>query len=63
MIPSFTRKPKTIGAMSIRSARALVMMKASVAPRLLFFDYRRQHNLRIKVARIFNTYGPRHASE
>src|SRR3954469_1798380 len=24
----------------------------------LFFDYRRQHNLRIKVARIFNTYGP-----
>jgi UDP-glucuronate decarboxylase len=25
----------------------------------LFFDYRRQHNLKIKVARIFNTYGPR----
>ena len=25
----------------------------------LFFDYRRQHNLSIKVARIFNTYGPR----
>ncbi len=25
----------------------------------LFFDYRRQHNLRIRVARIFNTYGPR----
>ncbi|WP_306672539.1 UDP-glucuronic acid decarboxylase family protein [Geothrix fuzhouensis] len=25
----------------------------------LFFDYRRQHNLCIKVARIFNTYGPR----
>jgi UDP-glucuronate decarboxylase len=25
----------------------------------LFFDYRRQHNLPIKVARIFNTYGPR----
>ncbi len=25
----------------------------------LFFDYRRQHNLTIKVARIFNTYGPR----
>ncbi|MFM5893888.1 MAG: NAD-dependent epimerase/dehydratase family protein, partial [Novosphingobium sp.] len=24
----------------------------------LFFDYRRQHNLKIKVARIFNTYGP-----
>jgi UDP-glucuronate decarboxylase len=25
----------------------------------LFFDYRRQHALRIKVVRIFNTYGPR----
>lgn len=25
----------------------------------LFFDYYRQHNLDIKVARIFNTYGPR----
>jgi UDP-glucuronate decarboxylase len=25
----------------------------------LFFDYHRQHRVRIKVARIFNTYGPR----
>jgi UDP-glucuronate decarboxylase len=25
----------------------------------LFFDYGRQHNVRIKVLRIFNTYGPR----
>ena len=25
----------------------------------LFFDYHRQHDLQIKVARIFNTYGPR----
>ena len=25
----------------------------------LFFDYRRQHGIEIKVARIFNTYGPR----
>ena len=25
----------------------------------LFFDYRRQHGMPIKVARIFNTYGPR----
>jgi nucleoside-diphosphate-sugar epimerase len=24
----------------------------------LFFDYRRQHDLRVKDARIFNTYGP-----
>ncbi len=29
------------------------------AAETLFFDYRRQHNLRIKVMRIFNTYGPR----
>ena len=25
----------------------------------LFFDYHRQHKLKIKIARIFNTYGPR----
>ena len=25
----------------------------------LFFDYHRQHDVRVKVARIFNTYGPR----
>ena len=29
------------------------------AAEALFFDYRRQHGLGIKVARIFNTYGPR----
>src|SRR5689334_15650121 len=30
----------------------------------LFFDYRRQHDLAIKIARIFNTYGPRmHVSD
>ena len=28
----------------------------------LFFDYCRQHHLSIKVARIFNTYGPRRQS-
>ena len=26
--------------------------------RNLFFDYHRQHNIEIKVGRIFNTYGP-----
>ena len=25
----------------------------------LFFDYHREHNVKIRVARIFNTYGPR----
>ena len=29
------------------------------AAETLFFDYHRQHRIRIKVARIFNTYGPR----
>lgn len=29
------------------------------AAETLFFDYRRQHDVGIKVARIFNTYGPR----
>jgi UDP-glucuronate decarboxylase len=29
------------------------------AAETLFFDYRRQHSVRIKVVRIFNTYGPR----
>lgn len=29
------------------------------AAETLFFDYRRQHNLKIKVVRLFNTYGPR----
>lgn len=31
------------------------------AAETLFFDYHRQHGVRIKVARIFNTYGPRMA--
>jgi UDP-glucuronate decarboxylase len=29
----------------------------------LFFDYHRQHGLHIRVARIFNTYGPRMAAD
>jgi len=29
----------------------------------IFFDYNRQHNLNIKVVRIFNTYGPRMLSD
>jgi UDP-glucuronate decarboxylase len=29
------------------------------AAETLFFDYYRQHNLKIKVVRLFNTYGPR----
>ena len=33
------------------------------AAETLFFDYHRQHGLKIKVARIFNTYGPRMAAD
>lgn len=32
------------------------------AAETLFFDYNRQHNVKIRVARIFNTYGPRMAT-
>ena len=35
------------------------MMKGKRCAETLFFDYWRQHRLPIKVARIFNTYGPR----
>jgi UDP-glucuronate decarboxylase len=33
------------------------------AAETLFFDYQREYNLRIKVVRIFNTYGPRMAAD
>ena len=33
------------------------------AAETLFFDYHRQHGVRIKVMRIFNTYGPRMAQD
>lgn len=33
------------------------------AAETLFFDYQRTHHLRIKVVRIFNTYGPRMAAD
>ena len=39
--------------------RGRAMTKGKRCAETLFFDYRRQHNLQIKVARIFNTYGPR----
>ena len=33
------------------------------AAETLFFDYHRQHGVRVKVVRIFNTFGPRMASD
>jgi len=43
----------------ILSGFAHVMTRESDVLKLCFFDYHRQHNLDIKVVRIFNTYGPR----
>ena len=57
--PRFTPRPKTIGATSIRSAPRSCYDEGKRCAETLFFDYHRQHQLPIKVARIFNTYGPR----
>ncbi len=54
-----TRSPRTTGATSTRSASAACYDEGKRCAETLFFDYWRQHRLRIKVVRIFNTYGPR----
>ena len=35
------------------------MMRAKDVFETIFWDYKRQHNVDVKVIRIFNTYGPR----
>ena len=50
---------RSIGAMSIRSARAPATTRASAAPRRCSSIITASTGMRIKVARIFNTYGPR----
>ena len=50
---------KPTGAMSIPSARGLVMMKGKRCAETLFMNYHDQNKVRIKIARIFNTYGPK----
>jgi len=35
------------------------MMRGKRCAETLFFDYHRQHGIKIKVVRIFNTYGPK----
>jgi UDP-glucuronate decarboxylase len=57
--PRSIRRPRTIGASSTRWARAPATTKGNRCAETLHFDYHRQHRLRIKVARKFNTYGPR----
>ena len=53
------RRRKTIGATSTRSACAPATTKASAAPRRCSSTIGASTSVRIKVARIFNTYGPR----
>ena len=53
------RRPRTTGATSIRSARAPATTRASAAPRRCSSTITASTSCAIKVARIFNTYGPR----
>jgi UDP-glucuronate decarboxylase len=57
--PESIRSPKAIGATSTRSAIRSCYDEGKRCAETLFFDYHRQHGIEIKVARIFNTYGPR----
>ena len=58
-IRTFIRSRKNIGATSIRSARAPATTKANAAPRRCSSIITASTACAIKVARIFNTYGPR----
>ncbi len=53
------RRPRTTGATSTRSASAPATTKASAAPRRCSSTTTASTSCDIKVARIFNTYGPR----
>ena len=58
-IPMCIRRQRTIGATSTRSVRAPATTRANAAPKHYSSIIGGRHKLRIKVARIFNTYGPR----
>ena len=53
------RRRRTTGATSIRSVRAPATTRASAAPRRCSSTITASTSCEIKVARIFNTYGPR----
>ena len=59
VIRKFTPNPNGTGETVIQSAHGLCYDEGKRCAETLFFDYRRQHGLNIKVARIFNTYGAR----
>ena len=51
-----------MGATSIRSVGGACYDEGKRCAETLFFDYHRQHRVAIRVARIFNTFGPRVAA-
>ena len=57
--PRSIRSPRATGATSIRSGRAPATTRASAAPRPCSSTITASTSCAIKVARIFNTYGPR----
>ena len=61
--PMCTRRRRATGATSIRSVRAPATTRASAPPRPCSSTLHRTRGVRIKVARIFNTYGPRMHAE
>ena len=58
-IRSSIRRPRAIGAHVNPIGPRACYDEGKRCAETLFFDYHRQHRLEIKVARIFNTYGPR----
>jgi UDP-glucuronate decarboxylase len=61
--PVQTTKTSVSGAINMlglaKRVRAKIYDEGKRCAETLFFDYHRQHKLKIRVARIFNTYGPR----
>ena len=58
-IPPSIRSPRNIGGNVNPIGPRSCYDEGKRCAETLFFDYHRQHGLAIKVARIFNTYGPR----
>ncbi len=59
MIPKFIRRPRAYWGHVNPIGPRSCYDEGKRCAETLFFDYYRQHRLPIKVARIFNTYGPR----
>ena len=59
MATPFTPSPKAATGQRQSHRAAQLLRRRQTLRRNALFDYHRQHRLRIKVIRIFNTYGPR----